>query len=94
MSSRTNRSLDPAVRNPLLALASVREMQQLPPQARAAMRALLNDLRKDAKAKAERSWKANKGPLACYWKAVSVYAGHTARLLRDEVVACAKEAPR
>ena len=94
MSTTTNRSLDPAVRNPLLALASVKEMQQLPPQARAAMRALLNDLRKDAKAKAERSWKANKAPSACYWKAVSVYAGHTARLLRDEAVASRQEASR
>ncbi len=86
MSTNTNRSLDPTVRNPLLALASVRDLQKLPAESRAALRALLKDLRIDAKAKAERSWRSSKAPQACYWKAVSVYAGHTARLLRDEAV--------
>ena len=78
----TERSARADVRNPLLALPSAVEIANLPAEARAALRALLLDLRRDARARAEQCWKRNKAPMAAYWKAVAVYAGHTARLCR------------
>ena len=56
--------------------------QALPPGARHALRAALLDLRKDALYRAELQWRRHKAPMACYWKAVGVYAGHLARALR------------
>ena len=56
--------------------------QALPPSARHALRAALLDLRKDALYRAELQWRRHKAPMACYWKAVGVYAGHLARALR------------
>lgn len=72
------------VRNPLLALSSTQALRSLPPDAREAMRALLLDIRKDAQARAEKCWRQHKAPMAAYWKAVAVYTGHTARLLRSD----------
>ncbi len=69
-------------RNPLATLAAFRALQQLDLPTRTALRALLYDLRRDAAARADHSWKRHKGPMAAYWRAVSVYAGHTARGLR------------
>jgi hypothetical protein len=80
MSARANR---PDVRNPLLALPAASEIANLPPAARAALRALLLDIRTDARERAEKCWRQHKAPMAAYWKAVSVYAGHTARLARE-----------
>ena len=54
----------------------------LPPSARHALRAALLDLRKDALHRAQLQWRRHKAPMACYWKAVGVYAGHLARALR------------
>ena len=56
--------------------------QALPPGARHALRAALLDLRKDALHRAELQWRRHKAPMACYWKAVGVHAGHLARTLR------------
>ena len=56
--------------------------QALPPSARRALREALLDLRKDALHRAELQWRRHKAPMACYWKAVGVYAGHLARTLR------------
>jgi len=56
--------------------------QALPPSARHALRAALLDLRKDALHRAQLQWRRHKAPMACYWKAVGVYAGHLARALR------------
>lgn len=78
-----DRSARPDVRNPLLQLPAVERLQMLPPESRFALRALLLDLRTDAQARATESWRRNKAPMAAYWKAVAVYAGHAARLLRD-----------
>ena len=77
-----SRSARAVVRNPLLALPSAQEIAALPTEARAALRKLLLELRADARARAEKCWKQNKAPMAAYWKAVSVYAGHTARICR------------
>lgn len=76
------RSLRADVRNPLMALPSAQAIQALPAEARAALRGLLLELRLDARARAEKCWRTSKAPMAAYWKAVAVYAGHTARLCR------------
>lgn len=77
--TRSNR---PDVRNPLVGLPSVAAIKALPDATRAALRALLLDIRKDAQARAETCWKRHKAPMAAYWKAVAVYAGHAARIAR------------
>lgn len=77
-----SRSNSPEVRNPLLSLPAAQAVMALPPEAKQALRLLLNDLRRNAAERAEQSWRSRKGPLACYWKAVSVYAGHAARLCK------------
>jgi len=69
-----------AIHNPLLALPAAGAIAALPPEARAALRAVLLDLRNDARARAEKCWRTHKAPMAAYWKAVAVYANHTARL--------------
>lgn len=76
---RSNRA---DVRNPLLALPSSAEIARLPQEAKAALRKLLLELRADAHARAEKCWRTRKAPMAAYWRAVAVYAGHTARLCR------------
>lgn len=70
------------VRNPLVILPAAQAMRTLPPEARAALRALLRDLSSDARSRAQVSWRKHKAPMAAYWKAVAVYARHAAGLLR------------
>jgi hypothetical protein len=70
------------VRNPVLALPASVELQALPAESRAALRRVLREIATDARVKAEKCWKTHKAPMAAYWKAVAVYAGHTARALR------------
>lgn len=70
------------VRNPVLALPSAARLADLPPEARHALREILVDLRRDCLARAEESWRKHKAPMAAYWKAAGVYAGHIARALR------------
>lgn len=79
MSARATRA---DVRNPLLALPAAVRLQALPPEARAALRAVLVELRDDCRTRAESAWRTHKAPMAAYWKAVGVYANHTARLLK------------
>lgn len=76
------RSAQAQVRNPLLALPSAAALADLPDDAKAALSAVLADIRRDAQARADESWRKHKGPMAAYWKAVAVYAGHTRRALR------------
>jgi hypothetical protein len=71
----------PEVRNPVLALPASARLLALDADSKAALRAVLIDLRDDARARAAECWKRHKAPMACYWKAVSVYANHLARLL-------------
>ena len=54
----------------------------LSPSAKEALRLCLLDLRKDELHRADLQWRRHKAPMACYWKAVGVYAGHLARSLR------------
>lgn len=76
------RSSRPDVRNPVLRLPAARRLCALPESQRAALAAVLRDLAADARERAEKSWRTHKAPMAAYWKAVSVYAGHLARALR------------
>lgn len=76
------RSLRTDVRNPLLALPSMQAILALDPASRAAMRGLLREIAVDARGRAEKCWRTHKAPMAAYWKAVAVYAGHTARALK------------
>lgn len=79
---RANRTSRPAVRNPMLALPAMTSLLKLSPDVRAMLRAILLDLAGDARGRADESWRRHKAPMAAYWKAVSVYAGHLARVLR------------
>lgn len=81
MSDDRHRSSRAEVRNPLLRLPAAERLNDLPPQTRQALAALLLDLSLDARERAETCWRQNKAPMAAYWKAVSVYAGHFRRLL-------------
>jgi hypothetical protein len=43
---------------------------------------LLGEIALDARERANTCWKKHKAPMAAYWKACSVYAGHARRLTR------------
>lgn len=77
-----NRSLRTDVRNPLLALPAAQKLRELPPESRKALEAVLRELAADSRVKAEKCWRTHKAPMAAYWKAVAVYAGHTARAVK------------
>ena len=69
------------VRNPILSLPAIPALRDLDPAAQEALRLVLLDLQQDARQRAEKSWRTHKPPLAAYWSAVGVYAGHIARCL-------------
>lgn len=77
-----NRSSVAEVRNPVLGLPGFAVLESLPPESKHALRVVLLDIRAHARQKAEQSWRANKAPMAAYWKVVSVWAGHIARTVR------------
>lgn len=79
MADRSSRA---EVRNPVLALPGIATLMDLPAPMREAFAVVLMDLSVSAAEKAQSSWRRNKGPMAVYWKAVSVYAKHIARALR------------
>lgn len=68
--------------NPVLALPAAQRLRELPAESRLALRELLLELGAVAQARADLSWRRHKGPMAAYWKAVAVYARHTAKVLR------------
>jgi truncated hemoglobin YjbI len=76
----TTRSNRADVRNPVCRLPAAAKIAELPPEAREALAAVLRDLSRDARDQANHCWKKHKAPMAAYWKAVAVYAGHCARL--------------
>lgn len=71
-----------ALRNPVLELPSAVRLETLPPEAKAALAAVLADLAVEANAAAEVAWRRRKGPMAAYWRAVSTYAKHLGRAVR------------
>lgn len=72
------------IRNPLLSLPAAERIADLDEPTRKALGALLRELGKDANVRAEESWTKGKGPMAAYWKAVGVYARHTARVVEQK----------
>ena len=67
--------------NPLMKLPSAKKILALPAEQRAVHEQLFRELRAEADALAEESWKKRKGPMAAYWRAVSTYARHVAHAL-------------
>ncbi len=80
IADRSNRA---EVRNPVLAMPGVRRLQAMPQLYRDAMVEVMIDIRDDARRRADECWRKHKAPMAAYWKAVSVYANHIARALRE-----------
>ncbi len=77
------RSLRPDVRNPILALPAAGALAALPPEAREALAAVLGEIAADARTRADKCWRTHKAPMAAYWKACAVYAGHIRRAVRS-----------
>lgn len=73
----TERSSRLEVRNPLLALSAARELRNLPPEAKAALRALLRDLKAQCREKEAEAYRKRKGPMVAYWMACGTYCKHT-----------------
>lgn len=69
------------VRNPVLMLPAARGILALPVEQRRPLGILLRELADQANDQAHTSWRSNKGIMAAYWKAVSVYAKHLARVI-------------
>jgi hypothetical protein len=72
----TARASLPKPRNPVLGLKSFRKFATLHPAALDALADLLEEIHSEAALKAEHCWRTRKAPMAAYWRAVSVYAGH------------------
>jgi len=77
------RSLRADVRNPIVALPSLAKLQALSPEAKEALAEVLQEIALDARARGEKCWRTHKAPMAAYWKACSVYAGHIRRAVRS-----------
>jgi len=69
------------VRNPVLLLPAAQGILALPIDSRRPLGILLRQLADQANDQAQTSWKQNKGIMAAYWKAVSVYSKHLARVI-------------
>lgn len=69
------------VRNPILLLPAAQGILALPIESRRPLGLLLRQLSVQAAEQAQGSWKSNKGIMAAYWKAVSVYAKHLAHVI-------------
>lgn len=67
--------------NPLFKLPAAQGLLSLGAAEKAALGRLMMDLRRQANDEAERAWQRRKGPMACYWRAVSTYARHVAHVL-------------
>jgi hypothetical protein len=78
----SNRSNRAEVRNPLVSLPAARDLCNLDPAAREALRKTMRDLSQQCREKANECWRKHKAPMAAYWKAQAVYARHMAVLLR------------
>ena len=76
-----DRSTRAAVRNPVLMLPGIEALRSLDPETRASVATALRSVQTDARERADKCWRTHKAPMAAYWKAVSVYAGHIARAI-------------
>jgi hypothetical protein len=80
MKATSLRSSAPEVRNPLLRLRSAEALTKLPDTDGRALRALLDGVRREARAVGDALWQRGRRRQAAYWRASSVYAFHAARL--------------
>lgn len=69
------------VRNPVLKLPAARAILDLPIEQRRPLGLLLRDLAHQADRDAEAAWRKRKGMMAAYWRIVSTYAKHLARVI-------------
>lgn len=80
------RSSRAETRNPILGLPVAQRLAALDPATRELVADvlvdILGDLAADARKRADQAWRKHKGPMAVYWKAVSVYARHIKLALR------------
>lgn len=88
MIPRSNRR---EVRNPVLALPAARKLQAQPLEVRELLAQLLAELAEDAQRRAAEAWRKHKAPMAAYWKACAVYAGHLRRVLLKPAPAAAND---
>ncbi len=84
------RSVRADVRNPILRLPEIAQLQALDDTSKAALVAVLAGIQRESRALAEKSWRTHKAPMAAYWKAVAVYANHISRALRTPVLEVVK----
>lgn len=77
-----SRSARPEIRNPLLALPAFQALTTLSLESRQKLREALFALSRDANDRAEKAWKRSKAPMAAYWKGISIYAKHAARVIK------------
>ena len=77
------RSMLPEVRNPLLELDEAKAVLAMGPEVCLALARLCWAIAKQGRAKSQKCWRQNKGPMALYWKVVGVYAYHLCRVLRS-----------
>jgi hypothetical protein len=76
-----DRSSRREVRNPLLALPEAKAIMDQPREDRIIQAALFRAFAAACRKKAQVCWDTHKAPMAVYWKAVSVVAGHVARIM-------------
>lgn len=76
------RSARAEVRNPVLGMRAFQKFATLHPAVLDALADLLQEMHVEAAARAEQCWRTRKAPMAVYWRAVSVYAGHIRRAIR------------
>ena len=65
----------------MLRLPAAKSVLAPPIETRRPLGLLLRELSADAQRQADASWKSHKGIMAAYWKAVSIYAKHLARVI-------------
>jgi hypothetical protein len=66
----------------MLSLPAIHRLDELSPEALDVLDAIVGDVVTDARARAQESWRKNKGPMAAYWKALGAYAHHFRRVIR------------
>lgn len=72
------------IQNPVLKLPATAKLAaalERCPEARALFIEALAEMQAECRVLAEKSWRKNKGPMAAYWKAAGVYAGHFRRAM-------------
>jgi hypothetical protein len=83
-----------AARSPLISLAAFRRLADLPDETLHVVAEILFDLRTEAGARANASWRARKAPMGAYWRHVAAHAGVIRRALGFQTGTCSILTPR